>query len=133
VIKSIVIVIAVIYFSEPLINWLSELNSRLVLPQGLSSIQKWMEQSEEQANKITDAFLKTGSISGLLFNLFMIGLLPALGEELLFRGVVQQLIKKWSGNAHTAIWISAALFSALHAVLWIPSSSSFRGYVRLYA
>jgi membrane protease YdiL (CAAX protease family) len=114
VIKSIIIVIAIIYFSEPLINWLSELNSRLVLPQGLSSVQKWMEQSEEQANKITDAFLKTGSFGGLLFNLFMIGLLPALGEELLFRGVVQQLIKKWSGNAHTAIWISAALFSALH-------------------
>jgi membrane protease YdiL (CAAX protease family) len=114
VIKSVLLVIAIVYFSEPLINWLNEINSKLVLPQGLSWLQRWMEQSEEQAGKVTDAFLKTGSISGLLFNLFMIGLLPALGEELLFRGVVQQLLKKWSGNAHAAIWISAALFSALH-------------------
>ncbi len=114
VVKSIVLVIAIVYLSEPLINWLNEINSKLVLPQGLSALQKWMEQSEAQAGKITDAFLKTSSVSGLLFNLFMIGLLPALGEELLFRGVVQQLLKKWSGNAHAAIWISAALFSALH-------------------
>jgi len=114
VLKSIILVIAIVYLSEPLINWLNEINSKLVLPQGLSALQKWMEQSEEQAGKVTDAFLKTSSVSGLLFNLFMIGLLPALGEELLFRGVVQQLLKKWSGNAHTAIWISAAIFSALH-------------------
>jgi uncharacterized protein len=114
VVKSIILVIAIVYLSEPLINWLNEINSKLVLPQGLNALQKWMEQSEEQAGKITDAFLKTSSVSGLLFNLFMIGLLPALGEELLFRGVVQQLLKKWSRNAHAAIWISAALFSALH-------------------
>ena len=44
----------------------------------------------------------------------MIGILPAVGEELLFRGIVQQLFKKKFGNAHAAIWISAAIFSALH-------------------
>jgi membrane protease YdiL (CAAX protease family) len=114
VLKSILLVIAIVYFSEPLINWLNEIISKLQLPQSFSGIQKWMEESEQQANRITQAFLKTSSFSGLLFNIFMIGLLPAIGEELLFRGIVQQLFKKWLGNAHAAIWISAALFSALH-------------------
>ena len=112
--KSILLVIAIVYFAEPLINWINEINSKLVLPQSLSKIQEWMVQSEDQATKITEAFLKTTSFSGLLFNLFMIGFLPAIGEELLFRGIIQQLLKKWSGNAHLAIWISATLFSALH-------------------
>ena len=114
VLKSILLVIAIIYFADPLINWLTELNSKLVLPQWMNSVQSWMQESEDQADKLTKAFLATKSISDLLFNLFVIGILPAVGEELLFRGVVQQLFKKMTGNAHAAIWISAALFSALH-------------------
>jgi len=112
--KSILLVIAIVYFSEPLINWLAEVNSSLVLPQWMDGLQSWMKESEEQANKITKAFLETESVSDLFFNIFMIGLLPAIGEELLFRGVIQQLMKKITGNAHMAIWISAILFSALH-------------------
>ncbi len=44
----------------------------------------------------------------------MIALLPALGEELLFRGVAQRLLANWSGNAHVAVWVAAILFSAIH-------------------
>lgn len=112
--KTILLVIAIIYFSEPLINWLTEANSKLSLPNWLNSVQTWMIESEDNADKLTNAFLKTQSLSGLLFNLFMIGILPALGEELLFRGIIQQLFKKLTHNAHAAIWISAAIFSALH-------------------
>jgi membrane protease YdiL (CAAX protease family) len=112
--KSILIVIAIIFFSNPLINWLNEINSKLALPDWMSSVEIWMQNSERQATKITEAFLSTNSVSTLLMNIMMIGVLPAVGEELLFRGVVQQLFKKVYGNAHAAIWISAAIFSALH-------------------
>jgi membrane protease YdiL (CAAX protease family) len=112
--KGILLVIAIIYFSDPLINWLTEINSKLIFPQWMNGVQMWMQDSEEQADKLTKAFLATQSISGLFLNLFMIGILPALGEELLFRGVVQQLFKKLTRNSHAAIWISAAIFSALH-------------------
>ena len=80
----------------------------------MNSVQTWMQETEDQADKITKAFLATQSTSDLLTNLFVIGILPAVGEELLFRGVVQQLFKKLFRNAHAAIWISAAIFSALH-------------------
>jgi hypothetical protein len=80
----------------------------------MNGVQTWMQDSEDQADKITKAFLATRSSSDLLLNLFMIGLVPAVGEELLFRGVVQQLFKKLTRNSHAAIWISAAIFSALH-------------------
>ena len=112
--QSVVLVFAIIFFSNPLINWLNEINAKLSLPEWLNSVQLWMQNSEDQANKITEAFLSTNSVSSVFKNIIMIGILPAIGEELLFRGIVQQLFKKIYGNAHAAIWISAALFSALH-------------------
>jgi len=112
--KSILFVIAIILFSNPLINLLTEINSRLSLPEWMSSVEIWMQNSENQANQITEAFLSSKSLTTLFTNIAMIGILPAIGEELLFRGIIQQLLKKKFGNAHAAIWISAALFSALH-------------------
>jgi membrane protease YdiL (CAAX protease family) len=112
--KVILLVIAIVYFADPLINWLTEANSKLSLPHWMNSVQTWMQETEDQADKITKAFLGIQSVSGLLVNLFVIGILPAVGEELLFRGIIQQLFKKLTNNAHAGIWISAALFSALH-------------------
>ena len=112
--QSVFLVIAIVFFSNPLINLLNEINSKLSLPEWLNSVQLWMQNSEEQATKITEAFLATTNISDLIKNIVMIGILPAIGEELLFRGVVQKLFRKMYGNAHLAIWVSAALFSALH-------------------
>jgi membrane protease YdiL (CAAX protease family) len=112
--KSVLFVIAIISFSNPLINWLTEINSKLSLPEFMSSVEIWMQDSEKQANQVTEAFLSTSSLITVFSNIVMIAILPALGEELLFRGIVQQLIKKIAGNAHAAIWISAAIFSALH-------------------
>ena len=80
----------------------------------MSSIETWMRNSESQANEITEAFLSTKSIGGLIGNIFIVAVLPAIGEELLFRGLLQGLIKKMTGNFHWAIWVTAALFSALH-------------------
>jgi uncharacterized protein len=107
-------VIAIIYFANPFINFLTEINAKLSLPGWMGSVEIWMQNSENQADQITKAFLSTTSLSNLLTNIVMIGILPAVGEELLFRGIIQQLLKKKFGNAHVAIWISAATFSALH-------------------
>ncbi len=111
---SVAVVIAIIFFANPLINWLNEINSKLSFPEWLNSLQIWMQNSENQANKIIEAFLADNTLTSLFKNIMMIGVLPAIGEELLFRGVVQRLFKKIYGNAHAAIWITAALFSALH-------------------
>jgi hypothetical protein len=48
-------------------------------------------------------------------NLIIVALLAAVGEELLFRGAMQNIIIEWTKNKHTAVWITAILFSAMHA------------------
>jgi membrane protease YdiL (CAAX protease family) len=42
------------------------------------------------------------------------GILTGMGEELLFRGAVQRKFMDWLGNHHVAIWVAAAIFSAVH-------------------
>jgi hypothetical protein len=112
--KNILLVILTIYLANPFINYLAELNSLLSLPEWMGGIENWMRRAEESAADITETFLAADSFNDLLLNIFMIGLLPAVGEELLFRGIIQKLLKNITKNNHAAIWISAALFSALH-------------------
>jgi membrane protease YdiL (CAAX protease family) len=111
---STLLVIVALIASLPLINYLGELNSRMSLPAFLSDVEKWMKDSEDKAAALTKGFLDMHSTSDVLFTVFMIALLPAIGEELLFRGVIQRLLGDWSKNSHVAVWTTAVLFSAMH-------------------
>lgn len=112
--SSYLLVAAIIIVATPLINYLGEINSHLHLPQSLKGVEEWMRGAEEKASDLTKAFLKMDNLPDLFLNLFMIALLPAMGEELLFRGVIQRLFGQWMKNIHAAIWITAILFSAMH-------------------
>ncbi|HYQ56248.1 MAG TPA: CPBP family intramembrane glutamic endopeptidase, partial [Draconibacterium sp.] len=112
--QSVILVIVLMFFAAPLINLIGELNSNMSFPEWLSGVEEWMRNAEENAAEITDAFLNVKTIGGLAFNVFMIALLPAVGEELLFRGVIQKIFSKMTNSHHWGIWISAILFSALH-------------------
>jgi hypothetical protein len=98
----------------PLINLLAEMNASLSLPEFLDPMEKWMKQMEDSAERLTEMFLTTHSAKDFLVNFIMIAILPALGEELMFRGIVQRLFREWTKNAHWAIFIAAFLFSAIH-------------------
>ncbi len=98
----------------PFINFLGDMNSQMKLPEALSGIENWMKTMEDAAKIMVEKFMKVDGVSGLMFNLFMIAVLPALGEELLFRGVIQRIFTNWTKNHHWSIWITAFLFSAMH-------------------
>ena len=96
------------------IGAVNEWNQGLTLPETLSGLEKQMRQMEEQAKGMTDAFLGTTTIGGLLINIFLIGIVAAVTEELFFRGLVQGIFHRWTGKAHAGIWIAAFLFSFIH-------------------
>lgn len=112
--KVLLLSIAMIFVSVPLINLLVVINSQIQLPEFLSVIEQWMQSSEDHAAKLTESFLIMNSTSDLYYNLLIIALIPAIGEELLFRGVLQRLFKDFTKNIHWSIFITAALFSAIH-------------------
>jgi membrane protease YdiL (CAAX protease family) len=49
----------------------------------------------------------------LFVNLLVMALLPAVCEEMMFRGWLQRALGQ-SVDYHTAIWVSAIVFSAIH-------------------
>jgi len=111
---SIFLVAVLVVFALPLINFIGEWNTRMEFPEFLAGMERWMKNAEENAAELTEAFLKVETTGGLLLNLVMIAVLPAIGEELLFRGVIQRIFTNWTRSHHWGIWISAILFSALH-------------------
>ena len=104
------LVFVIMFASSPLIEFLSNLNQKMVLPHFL----QWMRDSEDSAQKLTAAMLQMDNIWQLLFNVIFIGLATAIVEEFMFRGVMQTVFEKWTKNTHVAIWITAILFSAFH-------------------
>ncbi|HKL08535.1 MAG TPA: CPBP family intramembrane glutamic endopeptidase [Bacteroidales bacterium] len=108
------LVIFIMISAIPAINFFAMLNSKMQLPAYLSEIENWMRQKESSAQALTEAFLKMDSFRSLVFNIFMIGILPAIGEELIFRGVLQRIFAEWTKNIHWGIFIAAFLFSFMH-------------------
>jgi hypothetical protein len=111
---SILLGVGAIMAGLPFLHWTMDLNGLLSLPEWLAGVEDWMRRSEEQARALTELLLGTSSPGGLMINMLMIAVLPALGEELLFRGVLLRLFREWTGSAHLAVIITAFLFSALH-------------------
>ncbi len=69
---------------------------------------------EAEAARITQAMLQMETSNQFLATLVAVAVLPAICEEWLFRGALQPLVSKWSGNIHVGVWVSAILFSAIH-------------------
>ncbi|MBN1925043.1 MAG: CPBP family intramembrane metalloprotease, partial [Prolixibacteraceae bacterium] len=111
---SVLLAVCIVIAVSPFINITGLLNSKMSLPEWMSGIETWMRNSEENAEQLTKLFLNTKTTGGLLFNIFMIGMIPAIGEELLFRGIFQRIFVQWTRNKHLGVWIAAILFSALH-------------------
>lgn len=98
----------------PFINYLEDINRSLQLPEMLYALEEWIHEKEEQAAYLTEVIIRTHTVQGLLLNLFIVALVPAIGEELLFRGTILRLLKEMTKNMHWAVIISAILFSAFH-------------------
>lgn len=106
--------IAAILAFIPFTNLLSYLNGKLQLPSFMSDVEKWMKESENNAYTLTSLFLVAKSPLEFLYNVILIAIIPAISEELLFRGLFQRLFTEWTHRIHLSIWISAILFSAIH-------------------
>ncbi len=111
---SIFWILVVIFFGLPVINQLTAWNMSLRLPEFLSGIEEAMRRMEDNAALLTEAFLSTNNIWGLILNLFMIAIIPAIGEELFFRGILQKFFIDWTKNPLRGIIMTAFFFSFFH-------------------
>lgn len=106
--------VAMMYTILPLNSIFTEWNANIKFPESLASLEKLMQDLQENATEIMMRFINVDTIGGLILNLFMIAGLAALGEELLFRSVIQTSLIKICKNAHVGIFIASAIFSLFH-------------------
>ena len=134
---QLILAICAMLFFLPVINFLALWNEGLHLTECIAHIESWMRTSEAKSAAIMEHFVAMDSYFDLFVNLFVIALIPAIGEEFLFRGVIQRGLIKWKNNPHFGIWLSAFLFSALHIQFlgFIPRFliGGFFGYLFLWS
>ena len=105
--QTLILAIAIMILINPFIAFIYEWNMSFNIPD-------WMLVFDDNAENITKYFLKMNTLGDLVFNLLVMAIIPAIGEELLFRGCLQQKMSKWLGKPHAAIIVTAFLFSAIH-------------------
>lgn len=92
--------------ATPLVLGVYSLNKALPLPEALRS-------AEDQTNAALKALMNMATPAEFWANLLLIGLLPAVGEELIFRGILQRQFHRIMGPL-AAILLAAAIFSFIH-------------------
>lgn len=106
----VLIVIAFMPFDGLIIEW----NQNLHLPEALAPLEQWMRDQEQKLAGLTKSLTTFKTTGQLLVAILVIAVIPAIGEETLFRGILQRNFSYWTGNPHVGIWLAAALFSAIH-------------------
>ena len=113
-IVSILLVVLIMFSGIPFINYLVAINEKMSLPDFLGPVEGWMRKMEDAAGELTEDFLAADTFRQYMINMIVMALLPAIGEELLFRGILLRLFSEWTKKVYLGILISAFLFSAIH-------------------
>lgn len=108
------IVLLIMVCAVPVLDWVTQLNQKMVFPDALKGIERWMKNAEDQGTETTKSLLKMNNIGVFIINIGMIALLPAIAEELMFRAGLQRTLGRMYRNPHLAIWFAAFIFSAIH-------------------
>ncbi len=93
--------------SFPFAQWSYWLNQQLPLP-------NWATSLEGQAEAMIAGLLNMESLGELFFSLLVMAVAPAVGEEIIFRAILQKEFEERMKNPHLAIWVAAIIFSGFH-------------------
>jgi membrane protease YdiL (CAAX protease family) len=120
----------------PFLNLMSNLNQQMKFPGWLKGVEQWMADMENSQAEILEKMLQANDLWDLLFIILIIGVLTGIGEEFIFRGVLQNIFAKAIRNPHTVIWTVAFVFSAIHLQFYgfVPRLllGAYLGYLLYY-
>ena len=110
VLLSGLLIVIIMPANSAIINW----NATLHFPDFMQGFESWARRQEDQLAEIMKLITRFDTVGDLLVGLVVFALIPAIGEELVFRGIAQRQFYRWLGNPHVAIWIAAFIFAAIH-------------------
>lgn len=112
--RTVVLILLATFAGMIFNSWVYEWNMQIELPAFMSGFETWARQMEDQMAAATESLTQMPGFSDFLLAFLVIAIIPGLGEELVFRGVLQNQLQRLAGNVHVGIWLSAFIFSAIH-------------------
>ncbi len=111
-----VVILAVlgVIFALPVINSIFYFTQQIPFPESMKSMELKIIELENQVQHLNEFILITDNYLTFLMNLLIVAVLAAVGEEFLFRGVLQNIFGKVFKNPHVVIWTVALIFSLVH-------------------
>lgn len=97
--------------SIPAMNVVVSANASMPLPEG---IRDALLEAEAHAAETIATLCGPHTVGNLIVSVLIVGVMAGVGEELLFRGGLQRMLTTGGINHHTAIWVTAAIFSLVH-------------------
>ncbi|HWR31931.1 MAG TPA: CPBP family intramembrane glutamic endopeptidase [Chitinophagaceae bacterium] len=94
-----------------------------------ASWKQQFDKMESEYNTQVQAILSLNSINDYLIGLVVMAFIPALCEEALFRGGLQNFMARWTRKPWLSIIVVSILFSALHFSFYGFLSRLFLGIV----
>lgn len=110
IVLVVAITLSFMFVNSVLIEW----NENISLPEGWEQLEEFLQEQEEQMRQLTEYLTTFESFQDFLLALLIIAVIPAIGEELLFRGLVQTKVSAIFRNPHVGIWLTALLFGFIH-------------------
>lgn len=101
-------------FFMPIIDITSYWNQQMVLPPPFKGLDQWIHHMEDQNAAVFKEVMNMPKVGDLVVTLFIVGFLPAISEEFLFRGCLQTIFRRWGMGVHVAVWFTAFIFSFIH-------------------
>ena len=94
----------------PINDWITWWNDQW----NLGPLEEEMRKLSNASKATIEKMLSLSTVGDLLLQLFVVAFIPAVCEELFFRGALQQTLRQWFGNIHVAIFVTALVFSLAH-------------------
>lgn len=131
--KFLLMTVLAILFVIPLAGWLQQISLSATYPESWQPMIDSFKRQEDMGNIMMMRFLNVDGIGWLLFNILFLAIIPAICEELLFRGALIGVLKKMIKNKHILVVVSAIIFSAIHLQFFSFFSRFVLGLVLGYA
>lgn len=109
--KQVFIIVGIVLVCIMLSGALSKLNEIIPISKNL---QKYFQSKEEEYDKVVIGMAQMKTVTQYIVSLIIIALMPAIFEEMLFRGALQPIMISLTKNVLAGIVITSILFSALH-------------------
>ena len=131
-VKNYLITILIVLAAQGVVSLLGYLNNNLHFPDSLFNIEQQLRNIEKKALLLITSILSETNIYKLLLNIIIIAIIPAIGEELFFRGILQHYLNETFNNAHVAIFSTALIFSFVHFEFFTLLPRFFLGLILGY-